>query len=268
MSLSDIFSNANQSKFDRILKPVEIIPTPQIISKTDDNNNEVNDNNQTTSDKHQRKIETPEEMENKKKCTLFLGNLSTTVKSKDITKLCSEYGEVQSVRLRSLPVAGTAIDEAGNHDRMKKVCAIKRMFGDQKGSMNAYVVFAEPESVTKALALNNTLLSERHIRADFITPSILEPRRTVFIGSLQHYVDEEELRTHFAAAMPNGQEDIECVRIIRDNETMMGKGIAYISFASSECVIPALSLHQVRQLLCLITISINVYVCLPLLTLP
>lgn len=48
--------------------------------------------------------------------------------------------------------------------------------------------------------------------------------------------------------LPNGQDDIDAVRIIRDPETLIGKGIAYISFKSVDCVLKALSLDEVIYL--------------------
>jgi hypothetical protein len=40
--------------------------------------------------------------------------------------------------------------------------------------------------------------------------------------------DALQLREHFAAVLPNGQDDIESVRLIRDRETLEGKGIGYL----------------------------------------
>ncbi len=41
--------------------------------------------------------------------------------------------------------------------------------------------------------------------------------------------------------MENGQDDIEGVRLVRDNETLKGKGIGYILFKERDCVLKALS---------------------------
>jgi len=197
--------------------------------------------------------------------TVFIGNVPISETAKSITRLCTEFGEVESVRLRSVPVAGTAVDEAGNQDLVKKVCANKKDFGTQKGSLNAYVVFKEHGAVPKALAANNrvigagskvrkegkdgaeaksSLSAGRHLRIDLVKPTLFDPKRSVFIGALPHYADEEEVRNHFAAVLPNGQEDIENIRIVRDAETMVGKGIAYLLLKSSDAVMQALSLHK------------------------
>jgi nucleolar protein 12 len=168
--------------------------------------------------------------------SIFLGNVplapSPAQGINSMRAFCSKYGEIESLRLRSLPVEGTAVDEAGNQTLVRKVCAIKGKLGTQKGSMNVYVVFKSAESVALALKDNNVVMGEgksaRHVRIDHSKPSVFPPQRTVFLGGLPHYADEEELREHFAAALPGGQADIEAVRIVRDNETMVGKGIGYL----------------------------------------
>lgn len=52
---------------------------------------------------------------------------------------------------------------------------------------------------------------------------------TIFIGNLPWVVNEEELRSHFADC---GK--ILNVRVIRDKETFIGKGIAYIQFSTQD----------------------------------
>lgn len=123
-------------------------------------------------------------------CTLFVGNLPTDQTVKSISALLRQYGEVEAVRLRSVPVAGTAVDEKGNQNKVRMVCTNKRQFGDQKGSFNAYVVFKEQASVQAALAANNQLVGKRHIRCDRIPPSLFDPRMSVFVGGLPSYTDE------------------------------------------------------------------------------
>lgn len=58
----------------------------------------------------------------------------------------SKYWSVMSlfsVRFRSLPIAGTAVDEAGNINLVKKVCANTKKFSSAKDSQNAYgIVFS------------------------------------------------------------------------------------------------------------------------------
>jgi hypothetical protein len=79
--------------------------------------------------------------------TVFIGNIPKSETAKTLKKFCTQFGEVESVRLRSIPVAGTAVDDAGNQNLVRKVCAISRNYADVKGSFNAYVVFKTKESV-------------------------------------------------------------------------------------------------------------------------
>lgn len=193
--------------------------------------------------------------------TVFLGNLPISENVKSITKFCTEFGEVDSVRLRSVPIAGTAVDEAGNQNLVKKVSTNKKLFGTQKGSLNAYVVFKDRSAVSRALKANNRIIGAsdnaqsadaglkstgkgRHLRVDLVNPTLFDPRKSVFIGALPHYADEEEVREHFAAVLPNGQDDIENIRLIRDPETLIGKGVGYLLLSSNDAVMQALSLHK------------------------
>ena len=89
--------------------------------------------------------------------TVFVGNVSLEAAPKAIKKHFSGCGEVESVRLRYLPVAGCAVDEAGNQKLMMKVCAIKKILTKAKDTCNAYVTFVDEGSVEAALKLNGTV---------------------------------------------------------------------------------------------------------------
>jgi hypothetical protein len=86
--------------------------------------------------------------------TAFFGNVPKSETVKTLKKFCTQFGEVESVRLRSIPVAGTAVDDAGNQNLVRKVCAISRNYADVKGSLNAYVVFKNKESVKGKVQLS------------------------------------------------------------------------------------------------------------------
>lgn len=294
-SLSSLFNDSSLKKFARVTKPVEFeMKRSTITAKVDPAEQKLHDDKaQRTAikkskrkpgkgpsteqggEKKERNAATEnvaeeadfsdEEMESphkgngkdteKNNRTVFLGNVPTSETIKSITKLCTEFGEVESVRLRSVPVAGTAVDEAGNQDLVRKVCVNKRDFGTQKGSLNAYVVFKSSSSIQKALSANNRLIGAckggdsdkgRHLRVDLMKPSLFDPKRSVFIGALPHYADEEEVRAHFAAVLPNGQADIENIRLVRDAETMIGKGFGYLLLANSDAVMQALTLHKAK----------------------
>ena len=71
--------------------------------------------------------------------TIFVGNIPLSADVKSLKKYFKEFGEIESIRLRSVPIAGAAVDDHGNQDLVKKVCTNSRKFGDQKGSFNAYM---------------------------------------------------------------------------------------------------------------------------------
>lgn len=86
--------------------------------------------------------------------TVFMGNVPKSETVKTLKKYCTQFGEVESVRLRSVPVAGTAVDDIGNQTLVRRVCAIASNYSDAKGSVNAYVVFKTVEAVEGITILN------------------------------------------------------------------------------------------------------------------
>jgi RNA recognition motif-containing protein len=201
-NLSTIFSDNSIEKFARVAKPVEFAPKRKPVEvdikvkKPKHKHSKPNSDN--VDDKSINESSTDNVSDINKNRTVFVGNVPISATVKSITRLFREYGEVESVRFRSIPYAGTAVDDDGNTDLVKKVCAFSKKFGDQKGSFNAYVVFKNESSVPLALKANNTVIDERHIRVDRCTPSMSDPKKTVFVGSLHYYADEEQLREHFA----------------------------------------------------------------------
>ena len=172
--------------------------------------------------------------------TIFVGNIPLSADVKSLKKYFKEFGEIETIRLRSVPIAGVAVDDHGNQDLVKKVCTNTRKFGDQKGSFNAYVVFHDPACAAAALVANNRLMDNRHLRVDRSNPTLFDPQLTVFLGNLPHYTDEEELRSHFAKVLPNGQDDIENLRLIRDPETLIGKNIGYLLLKNHDALMQVL----------------------------
>lgn len=131
--------------------------------------------------------------------TLFAGNIPVSYDVKKLKTYFKEFGSIESVRLRSVPYEGIAVDQPGNQLLVRKVAINSGKIGSQKGSLNAYIVFEKEESVTLALAANNRMIGDRHLRVDRCTPTLFDPKSTVFIGGLPYYADEEKLREHFAA---------------------------------------------------------------------
>jgi RNA recognition motif-containing protein len=176
--------------------------------------------------------------------TVFAGNIPVLYTVKKLKTYFKEFGTVASIRLRSVPFEGIAVDQKGNQDLVRKVAVNTGKIGAQKGSLNAYIVFESEACATAALAANNRMIGDRHLRVDRVTPTLFDPKLTVFLGGLPYYADEENLREHFAAALANGQDDIASVRIVRDPETLVCKGIGYVLLGNTEAVFKALTLNK------------------------
>ncbi len=61
----------------------------------------------------------------KDKCTIFVGNLPLRIKPKRIKAYFKSYGQVESVRLRSLAIKGTKVANSGDQILVRRVCAMK-----------------------------------------------------------------------------------------------------------------------------------------------
>lgn len=68
---------------------------------------------------------------------------------------------------------------------------------------------------------------------------ILDSYKTVFVGNVLFTATEDELIEHFSSTC--GQ--VESVRIIRDKNSGLGKGFAYVAFEDPSCVAKALKLN-------------------------
>lgn len=103
--------------------------------------------------------------------TLFVGNLPTNTKRKQLAKLFIDCGTVESIRLRT--AAGLPIYQ---HSVRKTA-----------GSLIAFVVFDSPEAAVKALALNGCDFKGNNLR---ITKSNVkestEFKTTVVVGNLKY----------------------------------------------------------------------------------
>ena len=80
--------------------------------------------------------------------------------------------------------------------------------------------------------MNQAMLGDKHLRVDIDSKAEGQENdyeSTIFIGNLPWVLNEEDLRKHFEECG-----DILNVRIIRDKDTFIGKGIAYIQFKDQE----------------------------------
>jgi nucleolar protein 12 len=152
----------------------------------------------------------------------------------------------------------------------KRVAFIKHELHTDADAVTVYVVFAHgadlaPDEAAKGAvaALDNTQYMGRTLRADAIGGGVSDPKRTIFVGSLDFASREEDLREFFEGVVSAergprsvvageesdlGDEEgagdpdtttiaakpktwVTRVRIVRDKDTQLGKGFAYVQFA-------------------------------------
>lgn len=232
------------NKFAKTNEGIRAVASTVAVASADGTTNVATDCNEETTAVAIVELDNSAKHKDDDDCTIFVGNVPITESIKTVTKFFKSYGEIMSVRLRSVPISGAKVDEAGNQNLVRKVCVNSKQFGEQKGSFNAYVRFGDAISATEALQANNSLFGSRHVRVDRVHPTLFDPRRSIFLGNLPHYADEEELREYFAKSLANGHDDIEGLRIIRDPNTLVGKGIGYLLLKDRDAVFKALQLDK------------------------
>lgn len=213
--------------------------------------------------------------------TVFLGNVSNeAIKSKSAKKtllrhlasFCSTLPEssgphkVESIRFRSVPFA------SGGGVPKRASFARRDVLDETTHSTNAYAVYSTALAARKApAALNGTVVLNRHLRVDSIAhPAAIDNKRCVFVGNLD-FVDQEAVAEDESGkkkkprapadveeglwqafnAHTGGSKDkkapkknVEFVRVIRDRNTRVGKGFAYVQFYDGNCVEQALLLNE------------------------
>ncbi|CAH2046156.1 unnamed protein product, partial [Thlaspi arvense] len=167
--------------------------------------------------------------------TVFVGNLPLKIKKKLILKEFSKFGEVESVRIRSVPIVDSK--------KTRKGAIMLKQINEKASSVHAYVVFETEQSAEASLAHNMSLIDGNHIRVDRACPPrkklkgqddhLYDSKRTVFMGNLPFDVKDEEVYQLFTGKS-NLENSIEAVRVIRDPHLNIGKGIAYVLFKTRE----------------------------------
>ncbi|KFQ26254.1 RNA-binding protein 34, partial [Mesitornis unicolor] len=112
--------------------------------------------------------------------TVFVGNLPVNCTAQALKSLFKEYGQIKSIRFRSLVPAEDTLS--------KKLAAIKHKLHPSAKFVNAYVVFKEEGDAVKALDRNGTeIASGFHIRVDIASKnSSHDNKRSVFLGNLSY----------------------------------------------------------------------------------
>ncbi|XP_012315302.1 RNA-binding protein 34 isoform X4 [Aotus nancymaae] len=152
-----------------------------------------------------RKIQINQEEERlKNERTVFVGNLPVTCDKKKLKSFFKEYGQIESVRFRSLiPAEGTL---------SKKLAAIK----------------------------NGAQIADGfRIRVDLASETSSRDKRSVFVGNLPYKVEASAVEKHFLDCG-----SIMAVRIVRDQVTGIGKGFGYVLFENTDAVHLALKLNN------------------------
>ncbi|KAF6004035.1 hypothetical protein F1559_000493 [Cyanidiococcus yangmingshanensis] len=209
--------------------------------------------------------------------TVFVGNVPVGMHRRKLEALFRPYGTVESSRFRSIAPAKPNLSP--------KAALLKGLWHPARCTCNAFVVFKDSASVEQALALNGTRVDtddgrQVHIRVDRCSSASRrirershnpcgqgsavetdasmrapegvreEPlraqwdhRRSIFLGNVPFDANEEEIRNLFSDCGP-----ITNVRIVRDSQTSMGKGFAYVTFTPEANMDLALGRHEVVQL--------------------
>nr|XP_031316693.1 RNA-binding protein 34 isoform X3 [Camelus dromedarius] len=166
-----------------------------------------------------KKIQSNQEEERlKNERTVFVGNLPVTCNKKKLKSFFKEYGQIESVRFRSLiPAEGTL---------SKKLAAITRKVHPDQKNINAYVVFKDESAATRALERNGAQIADGfRIRVDLASESSSRDKRSVFVGNLPYKIEESAVEKHFLDCG-----SVVAVRVVRDQVTGAGRGFGYVLF--------------------------------------
>nr|KAF6395568.1 RNA binding motif protein 34 [Rousettus aegyptiacus] len=213
-----------------------------------------------------KKIQINQEEERlKNERTVFVGNLPVTCNKKKLKSFFKEYGQIESVRFRSvIPAEGTlskklaaikldsgrALARGAGQSREPAVPApssralqplrfSRKIHPDQK-NINAYVVFKDESAAARALSRNGAQIADGfRIRVDLASETSSRDKRSVFVGNLPYKVEEPAVEEHFLDCG-----SVVAVRIVRDPVTGVGRGFGYVLFENTDAVHLALKLNN------------------------
>ncbi|KFP02910.1 RNA-binding protein 34, partial [Calypte anna] len=190
----------------------------------------VNSDTGTTVKQHKEKKVADEAVHRR---TVFVGNLPVSCTVQELKSLFKEYGQIKSIRFRSLIPAEDTVS--------KKVAAIKHQVHPNAKFVNAYVVFKQECDAIKALNENGTEIARGfHIRVDIASKnSSHDNKRSVFLGNLSYDISDDAVREHFSVCG-----EVVAVRVVRDRKTGLGKGFGYVLFENTDAVHLALKLNE------------------------
>ncbi|KAI5302002.1 Nucleolar protein 12 [Ascosphaera pollenicola] len=214
--------------------------------------------------------------------TVFLSNVSIeAIRSKSAKKTLTAHlssflsslpkadvpHKLESLRFRSVAFSDASLPKRAAY-------AKKEIMDSTTQSTNAYVVYTTEIAARKApTLLNGTIVLDRHIRVDSVAhPAPVDHKRCVFVGNLA-FVDKENTNDSDDEKKKRKKKDVppadveeglwrtfnehcktedsgdahanspvESVRVIRDRNTRIGKGFAYVQFYNPNAVEAALTL--------------------------
>ncbi|XP_043582739.1 RNA-binding protein 34-like [Bombus pyrosoma] len=215
---------------DDFVEPTENDEDDDISDEEDEEQEEGEVEGNGSLNSHEDKDSSLKDFEENER-TIFVGNLPKDVTKKQLQKLFKQFGKIDAIRLRG------KISKSLNIP--KRVAAITNDLHPKVKSVYAYIRFDSEESTKKALSINGRKFEGNYIRVDMSSKSNdkYETKKSVFIGNLHFNVDDDSVRNHFKRCG-----EIESVRIIRDNQTGVGKGFGYVNFKSEDAVALALEL--------------------------
>ncbi|KAL8992307.1 MAG: hypothetical protein Q9169_007199 [Polycauliona sp. 2 TL-2023] len=208
--------------------------------------------------------------------TVFLGNVSTSaIKSKTAKKALLDHlisfssppsssdkpYKVESLRFRSTPFASGVGPK-------KAAYAKKELMDTTAKSTNAYVVYTTSLAARETVKrLNGTTVLDRHLLVDSVAhPRKTDHRRCVFVGNLGFVDDDSQInaaKAEQANQKPRKRKEpsdieeglwrqfgkagsVESVRVVRDANTRVGKGFAYVQFEDEVAMEKALAYNEKR----------------------
>ncbi|XP_003742654.1 RNA-binding protein 34 [Galendromus occidentalis] len=159
--------------------------------------------------------------------TIFVKNLPPKSQRKHVKRLFEKCGDILFVRFaNAIPAkAGIPVEAA-----IKKRSLIK-----EGTTISAFVVFKDASSVQTAIDLNGIEYEGHHLRVDRREASNIPQKRSVFCGNIPFDTTDDALWDFFEEAGA-----IDYVRVVRDNETGIGKGIAFVVFKDASSAALAL----------------------------
>lgn len=216
-----------------------------VPSDEDDEDDETSKPNEDKSEKPKlstAELNKPKEKKDEHESrTVFVGNVPTKCKKKELKKLFKNCGDIEAVRFRGVTPA--------KPNALKKIALRKNELHPDRKSMVAYVRFTTKEDAEKAVQeVNGVQFKEHYLSLDMAADSKAggaskDNKKAVFIGNLHLKTEDDELRDIFTDCG-----SIHSVRIIRDQATGLGKGFGYVNFETSDAVELALKKSDVVDL--------------------